>query len=177
MNMMISIWNWVSENFIGYFLSSFLILRVEAKLRDRREVKNRRLEIFRTLMRTRANWLSQEHVDSLNAIAIEFHGEQRIIECWNNYFDHLDPKGGDTNNDWQAHSIDLFINLLQAMSDFLGYKFSASEITNTFKPIGHFEHEARKEKIEKGLAALLSGELSLGVKIENTTKTQNSDAA
>ena len=53
------------------------IAAVQAKMWIQRETekRNRKLEIFKTLMRTRGNPLSPEHVFALNTIILEFPGK------------------------------------------------------------------------------------------------------
>jgi hypothetical protein len=46
-------------------------------LNDRRDQRNRRMDIFRTLMRTRRSPMSPDHVGALNLIEIEFSNDEQ----------------------------------------------------------------------------------------------------
>lgn len=58
-------------------------------LDDRRERSKRRMDIFRTLMRTRRATMSADHVGALNLVEIEFNNEKLIIKAWTDLFVHL----------------------------------------------------------------------------------------
>lgn len=63
-------------------LSPLIALRVSRRLDARREVRERKMKIFRTLMATRARRLSMEHVEALNMIDVEFserHGPEKAV--------------------------------------------------------------------------------------------------
>ena len=55
----------------------------------RREAHNRRLDIFRTLMRTRRNPVAPEHVGALNMIEFAFDKEPTVMQAWRRLFDHF----------------------------------------------------------------------------------------
>jgi hypothetical protein len=52
-------------------------LWIQSKLDERKETRKRRLDIFKTLMATRASVLSQDHIKALNMIDIEFYGDKK----------------------------------------------------------------------------------------------------
>jgi len=58
-------------------------------LERRREVYARRMDIFRTLMRTRRLPMSVEHVGALNLVEIEFARNKEIIDSWRLLFEHF----------------------------------------------------------------------------------------
>lgn len=58
-------------------------------LNRREQRRESKIDIFRTLMLTRVNKLSQEHVSALNAIEIEFNDCKIVMEAWNKYFENL----------------------------------------------------------------------------------------
>lgn len=58
-------------------------------LEDQRAKRERRLNIFRTLMRTRRTPTSPDHVGALNLVEIEFGGHQDIIQKWKKLFEHF----------------------------------------------------------------------------------------
>lgn len=56
---------------------------------DRKEVQGRRMDIFRTLMRTRKMPVHFDHVGALNLIEIEFAEDQSVIKAWKEYLANL----------------------------------------------------------------------------------------
>lgn len=71
-------------------LGPFLGIWVHGKLEDRKATYRRKLEIFKTLMATRATPLAPAHVEALNQIDIEFTGrnEKDIRDDWAELLDH-----------------------------------------------------------------------------------------
>lgn len=67
-------------------LAPLVAVQVSEFLQKRKEGRARRVGIFKTLMATRANRLSGDHVQALNMIDIEFHGTDRrskqVLEAW-----------------------------------------------------------------------------------------------
>ena len=61
-------------------IAAVLITRLIDNYRLR---SDRRIDVFRTLMRTRKMKLTPEHVGALNVVEIEFHGERKV-----NYIGH-----------------------------------------------------------------------------------------
>ena len=76
-------------------LGPILAVQIEKYLERRRENKNRRLSIFKTLMATRGAVLSWTHVEALNRIDLEFSNKkkfEKVIKAWKEYFDNLSQK-------------------------------------------------------------------------------------
>ena len=59
-------------------------------LDDYRAAKARKLEIFRTLMRTRRLQLHSDHVGALNLVEVEFIDHQDVIQAWKAYLANLE---------------------------------------------------------------------------------------
>ncbi len=144
-------------------------IQIQKWLERRGEANARRLQIFRVLMATRAVTLSPGHVEALNAIPIEFYGPtipklKSITDDWRTYQDHLDRKDL-TPELWAEKRRELLTNLLFNMSQYLGYKFSRSEIERVYYPTGHGEMEIEQSVIRKGMAKLFTGEFSLPMEV------------
>lgn len=71
------------------------ILAVQATrfLDTQKEIRQRKINIFKTLMSTRSYILSWVHVEALNRIDLEFSAghkkEKPVIEAWKAYLDFL----------------------------------------------------------------------------------------
>lgn len=74
-------------------LSPVIAVQVTRYLDDRNEVRGRKLQVFKTLMATRALNLSPAHVEVLNRIDLEFspkvRSEKVVLDVWQQYLDHL----------------------------------------------------------------------------------------
>ena len=84
---------WVTMEFltiVAILLGPFFGIFVHGRLEDRKSTNQRKLDIFKTLMATRATPLARAHVESLNRIDIEFTGrkEKKIRETWAVLLDH-----------------------------------------------------------------------------------------
>ena len=58
-------------------------------LQGRREKRDRRFDIFRTLMRTRRTPIWPDHVGALNLVEIEFSDNPEVIRAWKALFEHF----------------------------------------------------------------------------------------
>ena len=156
------------------------ILAVQAqkfveKIRDKR---NRRLQIFKSLMSTRAERVSREHVQSLNLIDIEFYGrlifgirlqtqkEKAVTNAWKNYNAHLNDKTYLTIDDWYRDGDGLFTKMLYEMSQALGYDFDEVQLKrDAYKPEAHVNLENAQLAVLDGLAKALNNQNSLSVNV------------
>lgn len=71
------------------FLGPIFAVLATRWLDEKRERRERKMTIFRTLMRTRRTPTSQEHVGGLNLIEIEFAAHPKVISAWKNLFEHF----------------------------------------------------------------------------------------
>jgi hypothetical protein len=74
---------------VAVLAGPILAVWVTRRIDESRLKQTRRMEVFRTLMRTRRMRLNPDHVGALNLVEIEFHGEVPVIEAWKSYWDHL----------------------------------------------------------------------------------------
>lgn len=75
---------------VAILIAPLAALWIQGKLDERKEARKRRLDIFKTLMATRASVLSQEHIRALNMIDTEFYGKKKyrgVIKAWRAYLD------------------------------------------------------------------------------------------
>lgn len=160
-------------------ISPFLAVFAQRKIDLVREKRNHRLWIFRTLMATRGNKISLEHVQALNSIELFFDNpneDKDIVEKWNEYLDHLvgqnlkqeDKDYSAKLSAWIEKSDDLLAELLQIMGKSLGYDFDKVKIKRgIYVPRSHGEEMADQFIIRKGLVNILSSKASLRVEVKN----------
>ncbi len=164
--------------------------KIVEKMRDKR---NRRLQIFKTLMSTRAERVSREHVQALNLIDIEFYGslifgirlqtkrEKAITNAWKNYNSHLNDKSYLSLEEWYRDGDSLFTKMLYEISQALGYDFDEVQLKrDAYKPEAHVNLENSQITVLDGLAKVLSNQNPLSVKLvpsENQKSDKSSDRA
>jgi hypothetical protein len=93
----------------------------------RSAARTRRLHVFRTLMSTRRLGISQEHVNALNLVEVDFYKCRKVQEEWRAYKDHMFA-GGPEDEAWQEKKERLLANLLYQMARRLRFNIPALEI-------------------------------------------------
>lgn len=161
-------WMMVGAVLVGPILA----IQVERFLHRRRERHERKLDVFRTLMASRAAVLSPAHVDALNRIDIEFHGEKQITNAWKAYLDHLNDRTLSAES-WGTKTQDLLAELLHFMSQSLRYDFDRVHIKRAaYYPQGYGDVEHDQLLIRKGLAAVFNGERSFPMAITSVPTSE-----
>jgi hypothetical protein len=150
-------------------------VQIEKYLERLRDQKNRRLNIFKTLMATRGAVLSPSHVEALNRIDLEFSkGKkyEKVNNAWKEYLDNLGQKA-DTDEKlmiWGSKNEELLANLLYEMGKSLNYTFDKVLIKrNIYSPVGQVRMEKEFELIRQGLIDVLQGKSDLPININNYT--------
>ena len=112
-------------NLVAIALSPAIAVQVSEFLTRRRAARGRKVEIFRTLMVTRAERLSSEHVRALNSIDLEFTKSRgpdlAVRTAWKAYLSHLDNRDGLSIEAWGERGIELMVELLEQMGAALHY--------------------------------------------------------
>lgn len=166
-------------------LGPVLAVQAQKWIEEIREVKNRRLSIFKTLMATRGALLSVDHVSALNRIDLEFTSNKdkykKVINAWKEYFDVL-AIHTTTNEEsivWFNKREDKLADLLWEMGCSLGFKFDKVLIKrNVYSPMAHGRIEDENKIIRTALIDLLTGKTPLPINVEQVawneaaTKTQ-----
>ncbi|WP_234678925.1 DUF6680 family protein [Bradyrhizobium monzae] len=147
-------------------LGPVLAVQAQKWVESYREKRDRRFNIFRTLMATRAANLTAAHVEAINAVPIDFYGDKPIVDAWEEYFEHL-TKSTDTGALWGQRRIDLFTKLLAAIGQRVGYEFSVAQMNRIYFPNAHGKMEEDAEAIRTGMAALFKGDYALPLAIKS----------
>ena len=175
--------DWVTS--AAVVIGPILAVQAQKMLERIRDKTERRLRIFKTLMTTRAERVSHEHVQALNMISIEFYGrmifriklqnknEKSVTDAWKKYNAHLNAlKTYESLDAWSKHRDELFTELLYKMSQSLGYDFDEVELkSDAYKPIAHVDLENAQLAVLNGWAKILNNEKSLPMEITNFPQT------
>ena len=166
----------------------FLGIWVHGKLDARKQAYKRRLDIFKTLMTTRATPLSAQHVEALNRIDIEFIGGEgkKVRGAWKILLHHFDNapvappipridasqqeqdaygeafrQYSDNVGRWVRHGDDLRTNLLMQMGASFQYDFDEVQIRRAaYSPKLHGDIENMQRSFLETANEVLSGHVA-----------------
>ena len=125
--------------------------------------QTQRMDVFRTLMRTRRVRLNPDHVGALNLVEIEFHGEAPVIEAWKAYWNHLRmvaPAGMTQEQQRQFYQERdaLLTKLLHAIAKALRFHIEQLDIMEGgYAPQGWLEDEQTSRQLRALTLDILSG--------------------
>ena len=165
--MTISDWLMILAVFTGPIVAVQLTKYLDVK----KEKKQRKLDIFKTLMATRAYTISWDHVMTLNRIDQEFEKgdpkEKEVLDAWKQYLDLLGDKTI-TGEAWGTKRIELLVELLHKMALVLDYDFDKTHIKNSsYSPVAHGDTEIQQDNIRKGLIEILEGKRVVPMHVTN----------
>lgn len=156
---------------LAVLLSPLIAVQVTRYLDDKKEVRERQLWIFKTLMASRASSMSQHHVDALNRIDLEFKAHSKkdkdVIEAWKAYLDLL-SNNQMAADQWNLRRVDLLVDLLHKMAQVLNYSFDKTTIKNSsYYPRAYGKLEEEQGAIRRGVKELLDGQRPLQMYVTN----------
>ena len=147
---------------------------------DRRGAdKERKLAIFRTLMRTRGWRLHQDHVEALNLVEVEFIKHEKVMETWRGYFSHLcaDPPPVDDNvshNLLSQNRNELLTKLISEIAAVLDIKIEQLDILRmNYVPQGWAEDDMQQRVARMGLINVLHGRTPIAVRPYSPEQTDS----
>lgn len=155
------------------FVGPIVAVQLTRYLDDRREVRDRKLQVFKSLMATRAYTVSWTHVEALNRIDLEFDKrkkkERAVLDAWKAYLDLLSNDKFPFDQ-WNVKRVDLLVELLHSMAIVLDYDFDKTQIKNSsYSPRAHGDIEAQQAAMRKGTIELLEGKRSIPVYVMNAS--------
>jgi hypothetical protein len=155
-------------------LSPLIALEVQKRLEDRRAQKDRKVELFRRLMTTRATDIAPLHVEALNSIEVEFYpvrrffglmapkrSEKKVLDAWHIYINHVNTTMGEGEalNRWVEHRKEFLTDLIYEMGQSLGFDIGKVTIkTEAYYPRGHWEVETEQHALRKAALKVFSGQ-------------------
>jgi hypothetical protein len=156
---------------LAVFLGPIVAVQLTKYLDHKKEKRQRKLDIFKTLMATRAYGISWDHVMTLNKIDLEFErsnpAEKEVLNAWKQYLDLLSDKSV-TGEQWSSKRVELLVELLHKMALVLDYDFDKTHIKNSsYSPTAHGDLETDQSSIRKGLIDILEGKRVLPMHITN----------
>ncbi|MBS1765948.1 MAG: hypothetical protein JST05_00895 [Acidobacteria bacterium] len=158
---------------LSVLLAPLIALQVQRWIEDYRRRMDRKQWIFRTLMTTRAETLSRDHVNALNMIDLEYHGDAKaesIRRVWREYLDHLGSFPNEGSDDqvqrWLDKKDDVLAELIFEMSKYLGYRFEKLMIRKAiYHPSAYSKIDSQQNTIRERVLEILSGTKSLPIAV------------
>jgi hypothetical protein len=128
-----------------------------------RRVKERRLNVFRSLMATRRASLSPDKVIALNMVEIEFYGIPSVQDAHREVMTHINVPGPQPPG-WAERHRSLMTRLLSEMARELGYELPQLDVfEGGYYPQGLADMETEQQAVRRALIEVLSGRRPLGV--------------
>ena len=154
-------------------LGPILAVQAQKAVEALRERRNHKTWVFGQLIATRAARVSPDHVRALNMIDLVFYGrrilgvmrrtkdEQRVLEAWKEYHDHLHTKVDQDNLAlWSAGGDELFTNVLFAIASDLGLRFDRVQLKRgAYSPVAHGDLENEQTVLRRAAIRALAGEI------------------
>jgi hypothetical protein len=158
--MAIDTWAVVLATFLGPIFAVSITLWRD----DRKDTRNRRMFVFRNLMATRRMPISQEHVNALNLIEVEFYKCPSVEARWRDYKNHLYT--GPEDDEWRKKKEKLLANLLFEIGKVLDFQIPALEIfEGGYAPGGWEYRDARAGAVLEYILAMAKNTASLPMKV------------
>ncbi len=161
---------------LAIILGPIIAVQLTKYIDSKKEDTKRKLDIFKTLMSTRAYTISWEHVKALNTIDLEFNNsnpkEKEVLNAWKAYLHLL---GSDsTTASWREQRVELLADLLHKMAIVLSYDFDKTHIkTSSYSPVAHADIEDEQLIIRRGVIEMLQGKKSLPMHITQLPKNDD----
>jgi hypothetical protein len=143
-------------------------LKIQRKLDQesdtRKQDRERKQFIFRTLWVTRSIPGNYRHVEALNLIDLDYVDCRDVIGAWNQHLDHLNSDAKQPN--WDTHRVELLTDLLYEMSRALGYSYDKVLLKrHWYRPTLHGLIDDMDMTLKKGFTAIMKGEQAFPVTI------------
>lgn len=145
---------------VAIVFSPIIALEVERRRDAERATSERKLAVFRDLLRTRSMRLDAVHVSALNVVDLEFYDDEKIRLALKEYIRHLSspmPPVADQDRYFEQRN-DLFLDLLQLMGNSLNYDFDKQELSRlSYIPQGWENDQSTQRQNAQLLNDVLAG--------------------
>lgn len=152
-----------------------LAVLVTRYIDERRAARQRKLDIFKTLMRTRRMPVHFEHVGALNLVEVEFVDEPKVVEAWKNYLNNLGEQlpslEQKERHDAAIKRRDgLLTKLIYEISRVLKFRVEQLEILEgNYVPQGWSDDDWEQRLVRRGLLNVLSNKSPIAIQVHQPT--------
>jgi hypothetical protein len=147
---------------VATFAGPIIAVLITRYIDDRRHRRERKMEVFRALMRNRRNALAPEYVGALNMIELEFAGSAPVLRAFKTLFDHyqVNPQPAD----WGERLRSLTARLLYVMAKDLGYDMEQLDVMEGgYTPSAYGAIENDQKAVLAAMAKVARGEAAIPV--------------
>ena len=155
-------------NLIAILVGPVFAVWVGQRLERQRQDYNRRMAVFRDLMRYRRTILSPEYVGALNLVEVEFNRYPDVLVRWRTLYEHLhtptdDKASYDVHRAWNEKADRLHALLIHSIAKVAKLPLEQLDIVAGYAPKAWNENEDRQRLIQISLLQVLSGKQPLQV--------------
>lgn len=160
--------------FAAILLGPVLAILVARHLEAKKHERDRKMDVFRTLMRTRRAPISHDHVGALNLVEIEFANNAGVMTAFKNLISDFGathtPKPGEDERVFQARIYGnrqkLLARLLHAIAGDLDFKIEQLEIfEGGYTPQGWHDVDWEQTQARRYLVDLASRKAAVPVAV------------
>lgn len=138
-----------------------------------REKKQKREQIFRTLMSTRGFRTYATHVEALCAVEVEWSSpeDEKVRSAWKAYNHHLNKQVSQDLSDpenvaWRNTLEDLFADLIVALGESIGKPQDKTDVkTGAYGPRAWWEAEQENSVLRKGMVRIIASGLGRAIPV------------
>ncbi len=164
---------------MAVLIGPIIAVQLTRYLDNKKEIRERKLQIFKKLMATRSYITTWDHVEALNRIDLEFDKdnkkEKAVIEAWKQYLDLLGDKNI-TGEQWGIKRVDLLVELLHTMAKVLNYDFDKTHIKNSsYSPVAHGNLDEEQAALRRGVLEVLDGKRQIPMYVTNMPNNEQVD--
>ena len=176
---------------LATLLGPVLAIQVQKWLERLQLIRQRKEQVFETLMATRNAPMAPEHVKALNLIEVTFYGrgpgrrretEDSVLDQWRYYLSFLTDVGAATQpltaggqhqspapHHFQRRD-ELFVDLLASIAKDLGYHYEKANLkpTSGYSPASHNDVEQARSSLIFAANDVLAGRRSIPVEVTQT---------
>lgn len=155
---------------VAIVLGPILAVIITRIIDDRRADKQRKMEIFRTLMRTRKMPIHIEHVGALNLVEIEFSSDDAVVSAWKNYLQNLNERIASTASEAEHRTFaqrreSLLTKLIHEIAKNLNFEVEQLDILEgNYLPQGWSDADWEQKLVRLALLELLQGRRALVIR-------------
>lgn len=148
---------------IAVMVGPVLAVWITRIIDERRASKQRKFDIFRTLMRTRKLPIHVDHVGALNLVEVEFVNNGNVINAWKKYLANLSEtlppvEEKDRFDDACKKRDSLLTKLISEIAKVLKIRIEQIDILEgNYIPQGWHDDDWEQRLVRRGLINVLSG--------------------
>jgi hypothetical protein len=136
---------------------------VTRRIDDARQIRERRMTVFRNLMATRRATLAADRVTALNMVEIEFHGVASVENAYREVMRHINHARPLPKN-WGDEQRKLVTKLISEIASVLGYKLQQLDMLDGgYYPEGLASIESEQQAVRQAIIETLNGNRPLRI--------------